>query len=187
MEITEGKLGGVLLIRPHAFPDERGFFTETYHVEKYAEAGINRTFVQDNFSFSKKHVLRGLHFQSAYPQGKLVYVVQGEVWDVAVDLRRGSATFGQWEGHTLTGENHHQLYIPEGFAHGFVVLSDTAAVLYKCTDVYHPDDDFGLLWNDPALGIDWPVRRPVLSEKDGRLPPLHAIADDRLPRVRDAG
>ncbi len=177
MDIEAGKLEGVRLIKPRVFQDERGFFTETYHEPRYHDAGLNRAFVQDNFSFSRKHVLRGLHYQSKYPQGKLVHVVQGAIWDVAVDLRRDSPTFGQWESETLTGENHHQLYIPEGFAHGFVVLSDTAAVMYKCTDVYRPDDDCGLLWSDPDLGIEWPVTAPHLSEKDQRLPRLNDVPE----------
>ncbi len=186
LEVIEGNLPGVLSIRPRAFPDVRGFFTETYHADKYREAGIDRAFVQDNFSFSKARVLRGLHYQRKYPQGKLVYVVQGEIFDVAVDIRRGSPTFGQWEGHTLSGENHHQLYVPEGFAHGFVVLSETAAVMYKCTDLYRPDDDCGLLWNDAGLGIDWPVTTPVLSEKDASLPALVDLTEEDLPEFAHA-
>ena len=178
---VEGKVPGVLLFQPRTFTDPRGFFTETYHEEKYREAGLDRTFVQDNYSFSNRQVLRGLHFQSKYPQGKMVFVVQGEIWDVAVDIRRDSPTFGQWEGHTLSGENHHQLYIPEGFAHGFVVLSETAAVMYKCTDIYHPDDDCGLRWNDPGLGIAWPVERPLLSEKDAALPTVDEVDESILP------
>lgn len=181
LDTVKGKLPGVLLIQPRAFPDARGYFTETYHIDKYREAGLTHDFVQDNFSFSKQHVLRGLHFQRKYPQGKLVYVLQGEIFDVAVDIRRGSPTFGQWEGYILSDENRHQLYVPEGFAHGFVVLSETAAVLYKCTDVYHPDDDSGLLWSDPALGIIWPIQVPVLSEKDAALPGLNELTDDALP------
>jgi dTDP-4-dehydrorhamnose 3,5-epimerase len=181
LQVIEGKLPGVRLIQPRAFPDARGFFAETYHADKYREAGIDRVFVQDNFSFSKKHVLRGLHFQSKYPQGKLVYVVQGEIFDVAVDIRHGSPSFGHWEAHTLSGENHHQLYVPEGFAHGFAVVSDTAAVMYKCTDIYRPGDDCGVRWNDPNLGIDWPVDAPLLSEKDANLPALSDMDESMLP------
>lgn len=165
-----GKLAGVLIFEPAAYPDARGYFTETYHADKYREAGLDRTFVQDNFSFSKRHVLRGLHYQRQFPQGKLVYVAHGEIFDVAVDLRPDSSTFGQWEGYTLSAENHHQLYVPEGFAHGFVVLSETALVMYKCTDVYRPKDDRGVRWNDPTLAVDWPVAEPVLSAKDAALP-----------------
>ncbi len=175
LSVTPGKLEGVQLFCPRVFEDDRGFFTETYQVDKYREAGIDRTFVQDNFSLSRKNVLRGLHFQRNYPQGKLVYVVQGEIWDVAVDIRTGSSTYGQWEGHTLSAENHHQLYIPEGFAHGFVVLSETASVIYKCTDVYRPEDDAGLIWNDPDLAIAWPINEPILSAKDAVLPSLRAV------------
>ena len=177
----EGKAPGRLLFQPRTFTDSRGFFTETYHAERYREAGLDRTFVQDNLSFSHRHVLRGLHFQSKHPQGKIVFVVRGEIWDVAVDIRRGSPTFGHWEGHTVSGDNHHQLYIPEGFAHGFVVLSETAAVMYKCTDFYHPGDDRGLLWTDPRLGIEWPVERPHLSAKDAALPTLAEVDESILP------
>lgn len=181
LNVVEGKLPGVVLIQPRVFPDARGFFAETYHAAKYREAGIERAFVQDNFSYSTKHVLRGLHYQRNHPQGKLVYAVQGEIFDVAVDIRRGSPTFGQWEGHTLSGENHYQLYIPEGFAHGFVVLSETAAVMYKCTDIFRADDDAGICWNDPALDIAWPVLTPELSAKDAALPFLGEVKEPDLP------
>lgn len=176
-----GKLSGVVLVQPKVFPDERGFFTETYHVEKYREIGIPRLFVQDNYSFSKRHVLRGLHYQRNHPQGKLVYVASGEIYDVAVDIRRDSPTFGQWEGHVLSGENHHQLFVPEGFAHGFLVLSDHAAVMYKCTELYKPADDTGICWNDPDLAIHWPVDAPSLSPKDAVLPRLRDLSRDILP------
>ena len=179
-----GRLPGVLLIKPRAFADPRGFFTETFHAAKYAEAGLDRTFVQDNFSFSTRHVLRGLHSQRRQPQGKLVFVVAGEIFDVAVDIRVGSPTFGQWEGHTLSGDNHHQLFVPEGFAHGFVVLSETASVMYKCTALYDGSDEQGLRWDDPELAIDWPVRDPVLSDKDRILPALAEIPRDKLPVYR---
>ncbi|HMO49639.1 MAG TPA: dTDP-4-dehydrorhamnose 3,5-epimerase [Kiritimatiellia bacterium] len=176
-----GKLPGVVLFQPKAFPDARGFFTETYHAEKYREAGVELPFLQDNFSYSRRHVLRGLHFQLRHPQGKLVCVISGEIYDVAVDIRRGSPTFGQWEAYVLSGDNHHQLYVPPGFAHGFVVLSEAAAVLYKCTDVYVPHDDVGFAWNDPDIGVEWPVDAPVLSDKDALLPRLRDVGDDRLP------
>lgn len=176
-----GRLPGVVLFKPQAFPDRRGYFTEVYHARKYAEAGVAKPFVQDNYSFSVKHVLRGLHSQVKHPQGKLVYVVQGEIFDVAVDIRRGSPAFGAWEGHVLSSENHHQLYVPEGFAHGFVVLSESALVCYKCTDLYAPGDEQGIAWNDPDLGIAWPVKSPVLGEKDIVLPRLCEVPDDRLP------
>jgi len=187
LQASEGKLPGLRLIQPRAFPDQRGFFTETYHVHKYPEAGVDQPFLQDNFSFSRRHVLRGMHFQSKYPQGKLVFVVQGEIFDVAVDIRRGSPTFGQWESFILSSENHHQLYVPAGFAHGFAVLSDTAAVMYKCTDVYRPDDDCGICWNDPDLGIAWPISTPVLSDKDACLPPLRELDPALLPVFEGTG
>lgn len=186
LQAIEGKLSGLRLIQPTAFPDARGFFTETYHVDKYREAGIQQTFLQDNFSFSKRHVLRGLHFQSRFPQGKLVFVIQGEIYDVAVDLRRGSPTFGQWEAYVLSEENHHQLYVPEGFAHGFVVLSETAAVVYKCTDVYRPANDCGLRWDDEELGINWPVQPELLSDKDAALPTLRELDIGTLPTFEGA-
>ncbi len=180
---NQGRLPGVVLVKPRVFGDPRGFFTETYHARRYAEGGIGEAFVQDNFSFSRQYVLRGLHYQLRHPQGKLVYAIQGQIFDVAVDIRRGSTTFGQWEGHVLTGENHFQLYIPPGFAHGFVVLSETATVMYKCTDLYTPNDEFGIRWDDPVLNIDWPVTDPLLSEKDAILPTLAEAGDERLPTV----
>ena len=163
------KIAGLKVITPQVFGDERGYFMETYNYNDYKEAGIPEVFVQDNQSASKKGVLRGLHFQINYPQDKLVRVVKGEVFDVAVDLREGSETFGQWHGVVLSEENKKQFFIPKGFAHGFVVLSDYAEFCYKCTDFYHPNDEGGLLWNDPEIGIEWPI--PVdmeltLSDKD---------------------
>lgn len=172
LEVVQGKLSGVLIFHPPVLRDDRGFFQETYHNEKYRVAGIGVSFVQDNFSFSKQGVLRGLHYQERYPQGKLVYVVSGSIFDVAVDIRPESPTFGQWEGYELNDENRHQLFIPAGFAHGFVVLSETAAVMYKCTDIYRPEDDRGIIWNDPEIGIKWPIESPLLSPKDAALPPL---------------
>ena len=147
---------GLYVITPAVYGDERGYFTETYQQKDMAEAGLNMTFVQDNQSGSTKGVLRGLHFQKEYPQGKLVRVISGTVFDVAVDLRPGSETYGKWFGLELSAENHKQFYIPEGFAHGFFVLSDFAAFCYKCTDFYHPGDEGGLAWNDPSIGIEWP-------------------------------
>jgi len=176
-----GIIPGVILIEPRVFPDARGYFTETYHARKYSEAGLHRAFVQDNLSFSSRNVLRGLHYQRSCPQGKLVYVVKGEIFDVAVDIRRGSPTFGQWEGYRLSDQNHHQLYVPEGCAHGFVVLSDQAAVMYKCTELYDPTDDRGLLWSDPDIGIKWPTSSPILSDKDAVLPRLMDLNEDTLP------
>ena len=180
---TKTSLPGVFVIEPAVFKDDRGFFLETYHQRKYGEGGIDGSFVQDNRSHSRKDVLRGLHYQLRYPQGKLVYAITGEIFDVAVDIRRGSPTFGKWEGVYLSSDNNRQVFIPEGFAHGFCVLSETADVMYKCTDFYNPDDEFGILWSDPTLSIEWPVASPVLSSKDSQYPKLTEIADDFLPRA----
>lgn len=166
MRVTETALPGVLLIEPQVFRDTRGMFWETYHATRYAEAGIAQPFVQDNYSRSARHTLRGLHYQLSRPQGKLVWVIRGEVFDVAVDIRRGSAHFGRWIGLTLSEDRQTQMYIPPGFAHGFCVLSETADFAYKCTDFYDPSDEGGIIWNDPDLGIAWPVSSPVLSPKD---------------------
>jgi dTDP-4-dehydrorhamnose 3,5-epimerase len=174
-------LPGVLLIETDVFHDNRGFFMETFHKRKYAEIGIKATFVQDNLSRSKKGVLRGLHYQLRYPQAKLVYVISGEIFDVVVDIRKGSPTFGRWEGVILSSENRRQIYIPEGFAHGFCVLSESADVVYKCTDFYMPGDDRGILWSDPQIAIEWPVKDPILSDKDSRHPTLDMISQDSLP------
>lgn len=160
---------GLYVIEPTVFGDNRGYFMETYHAKEFQAAGLNMVFVQDNQSKSKQGVLRGLHFQYNYPQGKLVRVTKGEVFDVAVDLRKNSKTFGKWYGVTLSEENKKQFYIPEGFAHGFLVLTDEAEFVYKCTDYYHPEDEGGILWNDPEIGIDWPldkVEEIILSKKD---------------------
>ena len=148
------------------YRDARGFFLETFHVQRYAAAGMPASFVQDNHSCSSRDTLRGLHLQVCRPQGKLIRVVQGEIWDVAVDVRPGSATFGHWVGETLSGDNFRQLWIPPGFAHGFCVLSDIAHVEYKCTELYDPADELGIAFNDPTLAIDWPVASPILSSRD---------------------
>ena len=167
MNIIETSLLNCVIIEPKVFKDDRGFFLETFHSSRYSElAGINLPFVQDNHSRSSKGILRGLHFQKTKPQGKLVRVVQGEVFDVAVDIRKESSTFGNWEGIILSAENKKQLWIPPGFAHGFVVLSDEADFEYKCTDYYDPLDEGSILWNDSDIGITWPLANPVLSEKD---------------------
>lgn len=166
MIIETTPLAGLLLVKPDVFGDERGFFQETWNLQRYTEAGLDRHFVQDNLSLSRKGILRGLHFQNPGPQGKLVHVLQGEVFDVAVDVRADSPTFGQWYGAILSAENHHQLFVPEGFAHGFCVTSETALFAYKCTDFYNPKAEFSLLWNDPDIGIEWPIKNPELSEKD---------------------
>jgi len=168
MNIIETALPGVLLIQPKVFGDARGFFLENFHVARYAKVGIPGPFVQDNHSHSTKGVLRGLHFQKRYPQGKLVYLTSGSVFDVAVDIRRDSPTFGQWVGVTLVAETHQQFYVPAGFAHGFCVLSEEADFHYKCTEYYHPEDGSCIRWNDPQIGIEWPVIQPILSEKDAK-------------------
>ena len=167
MKINHSKLKGCVIIEPSVFGDERGFFLETFQAIRYEqEAGIDLPFVQDNHSRSARGVLRGLHFQKTKPQGKLVRVVHGEVYDVAVDIREGSATFGEWEGVILSEDNKKQFGVPPGFAHGFVVLSDTADFEYKCTDYYDPSDEGCILWSDPDLDISWPITNPVLSTKD---------------------
>lgn len=166
MKVISTTLPGVILIEPKVFGDARGFFLETFHAERYAQAGIPDPFVQDNHSHSAKGVLRGLHFQKQYPQGKLVYVTSGMVFDVAVDIRPHSPTRGQWFGITLTAEKHQQFYIPPGFAHGFCVLSEQADFHYKCTDYYHPEDEGCIRWNDPEINIQWPINNPILSAKD---------------------
>ena len=167
MEVVKTPIEGVLLIKPQVFGDQRGYFVETWQKERYEAAGINLPFVQDNHSKSTKGILRGLHFQKQHPQGKLVMVSLGEVFDVAVDIRKGSPTFGKWFGAILNQENQNQLWIPPGMAHGFVVLSDVAHFHYKCTDFNHPGDEGSIRWNDPTIGIDWPYKKePVLSAKD---------------------
>lgn len=179
MKVTTTPLPGVLLIEPKTFGDDRGFFLETFHARRYAEAGLRLPFVQDNWSRSVKGTLRGLHFQEPRPQGKLVMVTRGAVFDVAVDVRRGSPHFGEWFGVELSEENRRQLWIPPGFAHGFCVTSEVADFLYKCTEVYVPEADAGILWNDPDLAIPWPISNPLLSKKDAALPRLKSAA--RLP------
>jgi len=166
MKITPTRIPEVLLIEPDVFGDSRGFFMESWHKQKFAEQGLTTDFVQDNHSRSTQGVLRGLHYQLQQPQGKLVRVVTGCVFDVAVDIRRGSPTFGQWVGAELSADNQHQFYVPPGFAHGFCVLSETADFLYKCTAYYAPQDEHGIMWNDPAIGICWPHGDFVISGKD---------------------
>ncbi|MDQ1333879.1 MAG: dTDP-4-dehydrorhamnose 3,5-epimerase [Thermodesulfobacteriota bacterium] len=184
LKCSETSLPGVLLIEPMVFQDDRGFFMETYHMGKYKEAGLDRPFVQDNLSHSRRHTLRGLHYQLRRPQGKLIYVVTGKILDIAVDIRRGSPTFGQWAGIRLSAENRRQLYVPEGFAHGFCVLSDSADVMYKCTDLYAPGDEYGVLWSDLTLAIEWTVENPILSKKDARNPSLQDMPEALLPVYR---
>lgn len=166
MKVEQTKLEGVLLVTPNVFGDDRGFFMETYNREKAVELGLPGEFVQDNHSKSSYGVLRGLHYQTPQWQGKLVRTVAGEIFDVAVDVRHGSATFGEWVGFYLNAENKQQLYVPEGFAHGFCVTSDSAEVVYKCTSLYAPEQEGSLLWNDPEIGIKWPLDKPLLSSKD---------------------
>jgi dTDP-4-dehydrorhamnose 3,5-epimerase len=169
MKVTRLDIPEVVFIEPKIFGDERGFFLESFNAQRYAElAGIDVTFVQDNHSRSAKHVLRGLHFQKNHPQGKLVQVTSGAVFDVAVDIRKESLTFGKWVGVILTAEAHNQLYVPPGFAHGFCVLTSTADFHYKCTDYYHPEDEGSIIWNDPDIAIDWPIDEPLLSAKDAK-------------------
>jgi dTDP-4-dehydrorhamnose 3,5-epimerase len=171
-------LPGVVIIEPLVFPDARGFFFESYHAERYAQAGIAATFVQDNHSSSIKDTIRGLHYQLRRPQGKLLRVIRGMVFDVAVDIRRGSRTFGKWIGVELSAENKRQLFIPAGYAHGFCVTSDDAELEYKCTDFYVADDQHVIAWNDPSIGIEWPVRAPILSDSDRMGKPLTADRAD---------
>lgn len=184
IKYSKTDLSDVLLIEPRVFKDSRGFFMETFHQKKYAEAGIDHDFIQDNYSHSTQGTLRGLHYQLKQPQAKLIYVITGEIFDVAVDIRRGSPGFGKWVGQYLSRENKRQLFIPEGFAHGFCVISETADVLYKTTDLYNPDDEYGVLWSDPTVGIDWPVGEPIISEKDRQFPGLKEIPETDLPVYR---
>jgi dTDP-4-dehydrorhamnose 3,5-epimerase len=169
---TACAIAGLYEITPQVFGDARGYFFESYSQRDFLPAGITHTFVQDNQSFSRRGVLRGLHFQKQHPQGKLVRVIQGEVFDVAVDIRKDSPTFGKWHGVTLNGEKHNQFFVPPGFAHGFLVLSETALFAYKCTEFFHPEDEGGIIWNDPAIGIVWPLLdiEFSLSDKDRKLP-----------------
>jgi len=176
MQVHETKLPGVVVLEPKVFADARGFFQEIYQKRRYAEAGIATEFVQDNYSRSARGTLRGLHFQIEQAQGKLVQCLRGEIFDVAVDLRRDSSTFGKWAGTRLSESNHLQMYIPPGFAHGFYVVSDLAEMYYKCGDYYYPEHERSLLWNDPAIGIEWPLDgEPILSNKDRAGTPLSSI------------
>ena len=182
--MKETKLPGVLILEPDVFSDERGYFLETWSSKCYEKAGIQGPFVQDNVSFSRKGVLRGLHFQYPQSQGKLIQVLSGEVVDVAVDIRVGSPTFGQWVSEVLSEVNHRQMYILPGFAHGYCVTSETAVFSYKCTDFYNPATERGIIWNDPDLNIDWPIKEPVLSPKDADYPRLKDLPTDKLPPFR---
>ncbi|HEV3139045.1 MAG TPA: dTDP-4-dehydrorhamnose 3,5-epimerase [Vicinamibacterales bacterium] len=180
MQIVPTKLPGVVIIEPDMHRDERGFLAETFQADRYRRHGIDGPFVQENHARSTGRTLRGLHLQRARPQGKLIRVVAGVVFDVAVDVRRGSPTFGRWVGLTLSAENFRQCYVPAGFAHGFCVVGDVAEVIYKCTDMYDPSSEIGIAWNDPSLAIDWPIREPILSARD-RANPILADVMDLLP------
>jgi dTDP-4-dehydrorhamnose 3,5-epimerase len=185
MKVIPTDLDGVIIIEPDVFGDQRGFFFESYHHRRYAQVGIEDVFVQDNISFSLRNTLRGLHYQ--YPQGqaKLVQVLQGEIFDVTVDVRYGSPTFGRWAGAVISSENKRQLYVPEGFAHGFCVLSQNALFHYKCSDFYAPENEGGICWNDPQLDINWPVRSPMLSDRDQKLRPLGDVNITNLPTYNE--
>ena len=180
MKVATCDIPGLLIIEPKVFGDARGFFLETWNQRRYREAGLPADFVQDNISFSRRGTLRGLHFQNPNPQGKLLQVLQGEVFDVALDIRRSSATFGKWHGLVLSAENKRQFYIPSGFAHGFAVLSDTALFHYKCTEFYSPRDEMAICWDDPDVGIEWPLKEPVLSERDAKGLRLRDAPRERL-------
>jgi dTDP-4-dehydrorhamnose 3,5-epimerase len=185
MKIRATGLQGVLVIEPDVFGDARGFFMETYHWQKYRELGIEVDWVQDNLAFSRQGILRGLHLQHPVDQAKLVQVLDGTVFDVAVDVRRGSPNFGGWTGQVLSDENRYQMFVPAGFAHGYCVLSATALFHYKCSDFYAPQHELGVLWSDPDLGIDWPVADPLISEKDAALPRLRDIRVEALPEYEE--
>jgi dTDP-4-dehydrorhamnose 3,5-epimerase len=185
MKILQTDLEGVLIVETTVFSDDRGFFMETYHKKKYHELGISVEFVQDNLSFSVKGTLRGLHYQHPHGQSKLVQVIAGHVYDVIVDVRNGSKNFGQWVGAHLSDENKRQVYIPQGFAHGFYVVSNTVLFLYKFSDLYAPECERGVLWSDPDVGIDWPASNPVLSDKDSKYPRLRDVPLERLPGYKN--
>ena len=186
MRVTKTDIPGVVLIEPNVFRDPRGLFLETYHASRYRDAGIPGPFVQDNCSESLRGTLRGLHYQEPHAQGKLVMVTDGAVYDVVVDIRKGSPSFGRWYGAELSAENRRQVYVPPGCAHGFCVTSDRASFLYKCTDYYAPGDERGIIWNDPVLAIPWPIATPILSAKDRTYKSL-AEMEPELPRYRPAG
>jgi dTDP-4-dehydrorhamnose 3,5-epimerase len=182
MNVKETKLPGVLILEPKVFPDDRGYFLETWNSTRYEQAGIPGPFVQDNISFSTKWILRGLHFQYPQSQGKLIQVLSGEVMDIVVDIRVGSPTYSQWIGEVLSESNHRQMYVPPGFAHGYCVTSEAAHFSYKCTDFYNPATEHGIIWNDPDIGIEWPIAEPILSPKDNAYPRLKDLEPENLPR-----
>jgi len=181
LQVIPQAIPEVKLVIPDVFGDTRGFFQETFQAEKYKAAGITVSFIQDNWSHSSKGTLRGLHYQLSNPQDKLVWAVRGEIYDVAVDIRRGSPTFGKWVSAILSAENHHQFFVPAGFAHGFCVMSEEADFMYKCSDYYSPKHEKGIFWSDPALNIPWPVTNPILSKRDSVLPRLADMKAEDLP------
>lgn len=183
MKVIETELPGVRIIEPQIFADSRGHFFEAYHQEKFAKLGILATFVQENHSASRRGVLRGLHYQLLHPQAKLCRVVRGEVFDVVADIRLGSPTFGRWTGVVLSAGNRREVFIPRGFAHGFVARSEESEFIYMCDDFYHPEDECGVIWNDPQLAINWNIDQPELTPRDASYPSLSGIAEDRLPRL----
>ncbi len=180
MKIVSSKIPDIKIIEPNVHGDDRGYFFESYKEERFIEKNLPVRYIQENQAKSQKGVLRGLHYQLEHPQGKLVTVPYGRVWDVAVDLRQSSETFGQWIGIEISQDNHRSVYIPQGFAHGYCVLSEEAIFQYKCTDTYHPEDEYGLLWNDADLGITWPIKTPLISEKDLKHPILNIIQKEKL-------
>jgi dTDP-4-dehydrorhamnose 3,5-epimerase len=181
MKVTRADIPEILIIESDVHEDPRGFFMETYHQRRYSEAGIGRAFVQDNFVRSQGNIVRGLHYQLKHPQGKLIHVTRGRIFDAAVDIRWGSSTFGRWVGLELSQENRRQIFVPPGFAQGYSVISDQADVVYKCTDFYAPEDEYGILWADPDIGIDWPIQKPLLSPKDRHYPRLCRVPKELLP------
>lgn len=184
MQVDNTNLTGVLVITPKVHQDPRGFFFESFQAERYRQIGIEQAFVQDNVARSSQGVLRGLHYQLQYPQGKLVSVTSGEAFDVAVDIRVGSPTFAQWYGTVLSDTNHKQLYVPPGFAHGYCVITEIADFIYRCTEYYHPEDEYGVKWNDPELNIQWPIDAPLLSEKDLHNSDLKSVNRNNLPKYQ---
>lgn len=184
MNVISTGLDGVILLEPIVHGDNRGFFLESYQKQRYKEAGIDVDFVQDNISFSVRHTLRGLHYQYPSGQAKLVQAMSGEIFDVAVDIRTGSPSFGKYAGVVLSSENRRQLFIPEGFAHGFCVLSETALFMYKCSEYYSPKDEGGIIWDDPEIGIEWPVETPLLSQRDQDFKRLSSVDSELLPPYR---
>lgn len=182
MDVISLEIPDVKLVKPRIFKDARGFFLQTYHDEQYRDAGIDVRFVQDNWSHSTKGVLRGLHYQLKNPQAKLVSVIRGEVFDVAVDIRNGSPTFGKWAGSVLSAENGHQMYVPVGFAHGFCVMSEEVDFVYKCSNFYTPGDEYGIRWNDPDIGIDWPMTDVLVSEKDKEATLFKDVPEENVPK-----